>query len=95
MPIAFRKNAIGLPPCTNLNEHMRTNIMISSCLIQRAFCYLALSIALPAAKKSIVYDLPDPKFQIGDRAGTKKICNKNFGDRLWLDFAHQSKIIQA
>lgn len=152
---------------------MRTNIMISSRLTRRGFCYSALSIALAAAKKLTVYrlpeakpiglyaaektlpaakkltthhlsthHLPDPKFQIGDRVRTERICNDRisqnfggidwecgfvvgyvwqfdeclkedfqkswtywirydqtnneiFGDRPWLDFAHQSEIIRA
>lgn len=121
---------------------MRTNIMISSRLTRRGFCYSALSIALPAAKKLTVHRLPKPKFQIGDRVRTQRICddrisqnfegidwecgfvvgyvwqfdewlredfqkgwtywirydqsnNEIFGDRFWLDFAHQSEIIRA
>lgn len=55
---------------------MRTNIMISSRLTRRGFCYSALSIALPATKKLTLHGrLPDPKFQISDRVRTQRICD--------------------
>lgn len=116
--------------------------MISSRLTRCSFCYTALLVALPAAKKLSTRRLPDPKFQIGDRVKTERICDDRtspnyggidwecgfvvgyvwqfdewlredlrrgwtywvrfdksnsefFGDRPWLDFAHQSEIIRV
>ena len=45
--------------------------MISSRLTWRGFCYTALLLALPAAKKLSTHRLPEPKFQIGGRAKRK------------------------
>lgn len=121
---------------------MRTNIMISSRLTRRGFCYAALLAVMPAVKKYASHRLPDPQFQIGDRVRTERICTdrisqnyggidwecgfvvgyiwqfdewlredlhqgwtywiqydesnyEKFGDRLWLDFAYWSEIIQV
>ena len=55
---------------------METNIMISSRLNRREFCYASLLAVLPAAiRKTSRLRLPQPEFQIGDRIRTERICN--------------------
>jgi hypothetical protein len=67
---------------------METNIMISSRLNRRSFCYAAFLAILPAtAKKPTVPRSPEPEFKIGDRVKTKKLCydriSPNYRDINW------------
>ena len=67
---------------------MRTNIMISSRLNRREFCYASLLAVLPTAtRKTSRLRLPAPEFQIGDRIRTERICNdqrsSNYGGIDW------------
>ena len=67
MPIAFWKNAIGLPPCTQVKDDMRTNIMISSLSTHCDFCHVAILARVSASRKNSLAQFPLPELKLGDR----------------------------
>lgn len=66
---------------------MRTNNMISSRLTRRGFCHAVILAVTPAVRKLSTYRPPEPRFKIGDRVRTERICNdrisSNYGGLDW------------
>ena len=53
---------------------METNIMISSRLNWRGFCYAAILAVMSTLRKDSLFRLPLPELKLDDRVRTERIC---------------------